>query len=59
MELGYNKNEVTKINLDGKKVTGIQLDDQTYMDANNVICYADPPAVYEKIFNGNISKSGA
>ena len=50
-------NEVTKIILDGKKITGIQLDDQTYMDANNVICNADPPAVYEKILNGNTNNS--
>ena len=45
--------EVTKIILDGNKVTGIQLDDQTKISANNVICNADPPAVYENLLNGN------
>ena len=44
--------EVKKIITDGNKITGIQLDDQTKIDANNVICNADPPAVYEKMLNG-------
>ena len=42
---------------DGNKITGIQLDDQTKIDANNVICNADPPAVYEKMLNGNKNNS--
>ena len=45
--------EVTKIISDKNKITGIKLDDQTKMDANNVICNVDPPAVYEKMLNGN------
>ena len=44
--------EVIKIISDENKITGIKLDDQTKMDANNVICNADPPAVYEKMLNG-------
>ena len=39
------------------KIIGIQLDDQTKIDANNVICNADPPAVYEKMLNGNKNNS--
>jgi phytoene desaturase len=45
--------EVTKLISIENKVIGIQLDNQTKIDANNVICNADPPAVYEKILNGN------
>ena len=41
--------EVKKIISNGKKITGIQLDNQTNIETNNVICNADPPAVYEKI----------
>ncbi len=47
--------EVTKIISDRNKITGILLDDQTNIDANNVICNADPPAVYEKMLNGNLN----
>ena len=36
-----------------KKITGVQLDNQTNIETNNVICNADPPAVYEKMLNGN------
>ncbi len=49
--------EVTKIISDGNKITGIQLDNQTNINANNVICNADPPAVYEKMLNGNTNNS--
>ena len=49
--------EVTKIISNGNKITGIQLDNQTNIDANNVICNADPPAVYEKMLNGNTNNS--
>ena len=48
--------EVNKIITDGNKITGIQLDDQNKIDANNVICNADPPAVYEKMLNENTNK---
>ena len=44
-------NEVTKILSKNNKITGIQLDNHDYIDANNVICNADPPAVYEKLLD--------
>ena len=49
--------EVTKIITNQKKITGIQLDDKTIIESNNVICNADPPAVYDKMLNGNESNS--
>jgi phytoene desaturase len=49
--------EVIKIISNGNKVTGIQLDNKNNIDANNVICNADPPAVYEKLLNGNTNNS--
>jgi phytoene desaturase len=45
--------EVTKIITNNNKITGVQLDDQSNIKTNNVICNADPPAVYEKMLNGN------
>ena len=41
--------EVTKILTSNKKISGIQLDDQNIINSQNVICNADPPAVYEKM----------
>ncbi len=49
--------EVNKIIIDGNKITGIQLDNQTKINTNNVICNAAPPAVYEKMLNGNTNNS--
>ncbi len=49
--------EVTKIISNKKKVTGIQLNDQTFIESENVICNADPPAVYEKMLKDNINNS--
>ncbi len=49
--------EVTKIISDNGKITGIQLDNQTNLNTNNVICNADPPAVYEKLLNDESSSS--
>jgi len=49
--------EVKKIIYNGNKVTGVQLDNKNKIEANNVICNADPPAVYEKMLNGNTNKS--
>ena len=49
--------EVTKIISDKRKITGVQLNDQTIINCNNVICNADPPAVYEKMLNGNTNNS--
>ena len=48
--------EVTKI-ISNKKVTGIQLNDQTIIESENVICNADPPAVYEKMLKDNTNNS--
>ena len=44
-------NEVTKILSKNNKITSIQLDNHNYIDADNVICNADPPAVYEKLLD--------
>ena len=49
--------EVTKIISDKKRITGVQLNDQTILQSNYVICNADPPAVYEKMLNGNTNNS--
>jgi len=50
-------NEVTKIISNNNKITGVQLKNQSKINANNVICNADPPAVYEKLLNGNSNSS--
>ena len=49
--------EVIKIVSDKKKITGVQLDDQTIIQSNYVICNADPPAVYEKMLNERTNNS--
>ena len=46
-------NEVTKIISRNNKITGVLLNNHTNIDADNVICNADPPAVYEKLLDGN------
>ena len=50
-------NEVTKIISNNNKITGVQLNNHTNIEADNVICNADPPAVYEKLLNGNENSS--
>ena len=50
-------NEVTKIISNNNKITGIQLNNNKNIDADNVICNADPPAVYEKLLDGNSNNS--
>ena len=50
-------NEVTKIITDKNKISGIQLDNQTVINTQNVICNADPPAVYDKMLNGDTANS--
>jgi len=50
-------NEVTKIISNNNKITGVQLKNQSNINADNVICNADPPAVYEKLLNGNSNSS--
>ena len=44
-------NEVVKILSKNNKVTSVQLDNHDNIDADNVICNADPPAVYEKLLD--------
>ena len=43
--------EVTKIISLNNKIEGVKLDNQKEINANNVVCNADPPAVYEKLLN--------
>ena len=45
--------EVTEIISKSKKITGVKLNDQEIIDAENVICNADPPAFYEKMLKKN------
>ena len=47
--------EVTKINLEDRKIKSIKLKNQKEIDADNVICNADPPAVYEKLLDNKKS----
>ena len=51
------ESEVTKIISKNNKISGVQVNDQTDMDADNVICNADPPAVYEKLLSQNNNNS--
>ena len=48
-------NEVIKILSKNNKITSVQLDNQDSIDADNVICNADPPAVYEKLLDEKLS----
>ena len=41
--------EVTSINLNQNKIKSVTINNQKEFDADNVICNADPPAVYEKM----------
>ena len=50
-------NEVTKIISNDYKITGVKLNNHTIINADNVICNADPPAVYEKLLNENNTSS--
>ncbi len=45
--------EVTEIISKSNKITGVKLNDQEIIDAENVICNADPPAFYEKMLKKN------
>ena len=50
-------NEVKKIISNKKKITGVELDNQTIIRSDNVVCNADPPAVYEKMLDINKNNS--
>ncbi len=43
--------EVTNIISSSNKIQGIKLDNQKIINADNVICNADPPAVYERLLD--------
>jgi phytoene desaturase len=49
--------EVTKIISNNNKIAGVQINNQKKIDTDNVICNADPPAVYEKLLDGNTNSS--
>ena len=50
-------NEVKKIISKNTKITGVQLNNRNTINADNVICNADPPAVYEKLLDRNNNNS--
>ncbi len=45
--------EVTEIISKSNKITGIKLNNQEIIEAENVVCNADPPAFYEKMLEKN------
>ena len=47
--------EVTKINLEDGKIKSIKIKNQKEIDVDNVICNADPPAVYEELLDNKKS----
>ena len=49
--------EVKKIVLENKKITGVELDNKKKLNANYVVCNADPPAVYENLLNKHENNS--
>tara|TARA_B100000674_G_scaffold479084_1_gene477034 strand:- start:849 stop:2309 length:1461 start_codon:yes stop_codon:yes gene_type:complete len=49
--------EVNKIISENKKITGVELDNKQIINANYIICNADPPAVYENLLNGKKNNS--
>ena len=51
------ESEVTKITSKNNKISGVQINSQINIDADNVICNADPPAVYEKLLGQNKNNS--
>jgi phytoene desaturase len=51
------ESEVTKIISKNNKISGSQINNQIDIDADNVICNADPPAVYEKLLGQNNNNS--
>jgi len=49
--------EVNKILSNKNKITGVELNNGDKIETDNVICNADPPAVYSKLANTNSSNS--
>ena len=44
-------NEVKSIIYNNNKIQGVKLDNQKEISADNVVCNADPPAVYDELLN--------
>ena len=51
------ESEVTKIISKNNKISGVQINNQINIDTDNVICNAEPPAVYEKLLGQNKNDS--
>ena len=49
--------EVNRILSNNKKITGVELSNGDKIETDNVICNADPPAVYSKLANINSNNS--
>ena len=49
--------EVKKIILEKKKIIGVKLDNAQKINANYIVCNADPPGVYENLLNGKKNNS--
>ena len=47
------ESEVTKIISKNNKISGVQINNKNIIETDNVICNADPPAVYEKLLSRN------
>ena len=47
------ESEVTKIISKNNKISGVKINNENIIEADNVICNADPPAVYEKLLSRN------
>ena len=58
IEIKIIKNtEVKEIITKNNKITGVVLDNEEIIEADNVICNADPPAFYEKMTSKNLKNS--
>ena len=51
------ESEVNKIISKNNKISGVQINNENIIEADNVICNADPPAVYEKLLSQNNNNS--
>ena len=49
--------EVTEIIAKNNKISGVKLNNENEIDADNVVCNADPPAFYEKMLSKNNESS--
>ncbi len=58
IEIEIIKNtEVKEIITKNNKITGVVVDNEEIIEADNVICNADPPAFYEKMTSKNLKNS--